>query len=102
MRRPSIAFARAHHCAAALLAECRLILPKAQAPQPDHNVHEGALTKGRRPSWSCPGGVSSWRITYPDTQVVGLADRPTWRCCGGVGQGGRRLGSVLAAIMPLA
>jgi hypothetical protein len=43
MRRPSIAFARAHHCAAALPAECRLILPKAQAPQPDHNVHEGAL-----------------------------------------------------------
>jgi len=22
-----------------ILAECRLILPKAQAPQPDHNVH---------------------------------------------------------------
>jgi hypothetical protein len=24
-----------------ILAECRLVLPKAQAPQPDHNVHFG-------------------------------------------------------------
>ena len=26
-----------------ILAECCLILPEAQAPQPDHNVHDGAL-----------------------------------------------------------
>ena len=26
-----------------ILAECRLVLPEAQAPQPDHNVHDGAL-----------------------------------------------------------
>jgi hypothetical protein len=25
-----------------ILAECRLVLPEAQAPQLDHNVHEGA------------------------------------------------------------
>ena len=25
-----------------VLAECRLILPEAQAPQPDHNVHDEA------------------------------------------------------------
>jgi hypothetical protein len=27
-----------------ILAECRLIFPEAQAPQPDHNVHDGAQT----------------------------------------------------------
>ena len=25
-----------------VVAECRLVLPEAQAPQPDHNVHGGA------------------------------------------------------------
>src|SRR6516162_5655984 len=29
-----------------VLAECRLILPEAQAPQPDHDVHFGAPTIG--------------------------------------------------------
>jgi hypothetical protein len=29
-----------------ILAECRLILPEAQAPQPDHNVHDGAPAIG--------------------------------------------------------
>ena len=29
-----------------ILAECRLILPEAQAPQPDHNVHDGRLQSG--------------------------------------------------------
>jgi hypothetical protein len=29
-----------------ILAECRLVLPEAQAPQPDHNVHDGAPTIG--------------------------------------------------------
>ena len=28
-----------------ILAECRLILPEAQAPQPDHDVHDGAQTE---------------------------------------------------------
>jgi hypothetical protein len=27
-----------------ILAEDRLILPKARAPQPDHNIHDGAPT----------------------------------------------------------
>jgi hypothetical protein len=27
-----------------ILAECRLILPEGQAPQPDHDVHDSALT----------------------------------------------------------
>jgi hypothetical protein len=27
-----------------ILTECRLILPEAQAPQPDHNVHDGRPT----------------------------------------------------------
>src|SRR3984957_14090408 len=45
-----------------ILAECRLILPEAQAPQPDHDVHDGRpsimggvhLLPGKR---ECPG----WR-----------------------------------------
>src|SRR4029077_12439203 len=28
-----------------ILAECRLILPEAQAPQPDRDVHDGALIR---------------------------------------------------------
>ena len=33
-----------------VLAECRLILPEAQAPQPDHDVHEYAHSRGWRAS----------------------------------------------------
>ena len=29
-----------------VLAECRLILPEAQVPQPDHDVHDGAHNLG--------------------------------------------------------
>ena len=29
-----------------VLAECRLVLAEAQAPQPDHNVHDGAPIQG--------------------------------------------------------
>ena len=29
-----------------ILAEYRLILSEAQAPQPDHNVHDGAYNRG--------------------------------------------------------
>ena len=35
-----------------VLAECRLVLPEAQAPQPDHDVHDGAPNQGCRTS-SC-------------------------------------------------
>ena len=47
-----------------VLAECRLILPEAQAPQPDHDIHFGAPTigggahhlPGKR---GCPGRLDS-------------------------------------------
>src|ERR1700732_3781939 len=42
-----------------ILAECRLRLPEAQAPQPDHDVHDGAPKLRVAASWSCPEGVSS-------------------------------------------
>ena len=41
-----------------VLAECRLILPEAQAPQPDHDVHEGTRTSGCRTSSFSPERVS--------------------------------------------
>src|SRR6516165_11367820 len=36
--------ARENRLVYVILAEDRLILPEAQAPQPDHNVHDGAYT----------------------------------------------------------
>ena len=41
-----------------VLAECRLILPEAQAPQPDHNVHGGAHNQGWRTSSAGEARVS--------------------------------------------
>ena len=41
-----------------ILAECRLILPEAQAPQPDHNVHDGAHNQGWRTSSAGEARVS--------------------------------------------
>jgi hypothetical protein len=38
--------ARENRLVYVILAECRLILPEAQAPQPDHNVHDGAPKLG--------------------------------------------------------
>ena len=29
-----------------VFAEDRLVLPEAQAPQPDHNIHDGAYNRG--------------------------------------------------------
>src|SRR5262245_8420553 len=51
-----------------ILAECRLILPEAQAPQPDHNVHDGAPTvRGGThhllAERGCPGGVGVLRAS---------------------------------------
>ena len=43
-----------------IFAECRLILPEAQAPQPDHNVHDGANNRGRRTSSA--GGARVSRV----------------------------------------
>jgi hypothetical protein len=38
--------ARKNRLVYVILAKCRLVLPEAQAPQPDHNVHEGAPSCG--------------------------------------------------------
>ena len=38
--------ARKNRLVYVILAESRLVLPEAQAPQPDHNVHEGAHNRG--------------------------------------------------------
>ena len=43
-----------------ILAECRLILPEAQAPQPDHDVHDGAHNQWWRASSSEASRV--WRV----------------------------------------
>jgi hypothetical protein len=42
-----------------ILAECRLILPEAQAPQPDHDVHDNAPKLWVAVPWSCPERVST-------------------------------------------
>jgi hypothetical protein len=41
-----------------ILAECGLVLPKTQAPQPDHNVHDGAYNRGWRTSSAGAASVS--------------------------------------------
>jgi hypothetical protein len=41
-----------------ILAEGRLVLPEAQAPQPDHNVHDGAHNRGWRASSAGEARVS--------------------------------------------
>ena len=40
--------ARENRLVYVILAECRLILPEAQAPQPDHNVHDRRFPGGSR------------------------------------------------------
>jgi rubredoxin len=42
-----------------VVAECRLVFFEAQAPQPDHDVHDGTPNQGCPSSWSCPKRVSS-------------------------------------------
>ena len=63
-----------------ILAECGLIFPEAQAPQPDHDVHDGAPTHGCRASWSCPEGVSSWsqcdRARQPAGSLINAQPQP--------------------------
>ena len=46
------------------LAECCLILSEAQAPQPDHNVHDGAYNRWR-PISSCSPERVSRRLGKP-------------------------------------
>ena len=50
--------ARENRLVYVILAECRLILPEAQAPQPDHNVHDDAHNRGRRTSSAGAANVS--------------------------------------------
>jgi hypothetical protein len=52
-----------HRLVYVILAEDRLVLSEAQAPQPDHNVHDGAHKRGcghdpREPP-RCPGWIGS-------------------------------------------
>ena len=46
--------ARENRLVYVILAEDRLVLPEAQAPQPDHDVHDGAHNRGWRASSSGP------------------------------------------------
>ena len=54
-----------------VVAECRLVFFEAQAPQPDHNVHDGRLQSGVRTSSSRPERVSRtvseilWLWSFP-------------------------------------
>src|SRR6476660_4856831 len=45
-----------------ILAECRLVLREAQAPQPDHDVHDGAYNRGWSTSWSRSRRVSRQQV----------------------------------------
>ena len=56
--RSSCRQARKNRLVYLILAECRLILPEAQAPQPDHNVHDGAHNRGWRTSSAGEARVS--------------------------------------------
>ena len=56
--------ARKNRLVYVILAECRLILPEAQAPQPDHNVHDGAHNRGWRASSSGGSEGVQGRLDY--------------------------------------
>ena len=61
-----------------IVAEYRLILPEAQAPQPDHDVHDGAYNRGWRASSAGEARVSRVALGSQASQstlrskVVGL------------------------------
>jgi hypothetical protein len=60
--------ARENRLVYVVLAEDRLVLPEAQAPQPDHNVHDGAPTRHcGHFAGSCPRGslVTGRSYYYP-------------------------------------
>ena len=50
--------ARKNRLVYVILAECRLVLSEAQAPQPDHNVHDGAHNRGWQASSAGEARVS--------------------------------------------
>jgi hypothetical protein len=53
-----------------IFAECCLIFAEAQAPQLDHDVHDGAPTHGRRYHGPAPRGVSSGGIMQSDSSPI--------------------------------
>ena len=53
-----------------ILAECRLILSEAQAPQPDHDVHDGAHNQWWRASSAGEGRVSRVAFGFPGLRKV--------------------------------
>ena len=53
-----------------VLAECRLVLPEAEAPQPDHNVHDGAHNRGWRPSSAGEARVSRVALGFSGLRKV--------------------------------
>jgi hypothetical protein len=62
----SIANAESEDCLVYLIvAERRLVPSEAQAPQPDHNVHDGAYKSGRRASSSGEARVSRGGVGVP-------------------------------------
>ena len=66
--------ARKYRLVYVILAEGRLVLPEAKAPQPDHNVHEGAPNQG------CRASSSLWHCVSSTTASVFV--RGVGRCCG--------------------
>jgi hypothetical protein len=67
--------ARENRLVYVILAEDRLILSEAQAPQQTTTSMLPSVTEGCPASWSCPEGVSSWGATQPDIHFLG-ARRP--------------------------
>jgi hypothetical protein len=61
-----------------ILAECRLILPEAQAPQPDHNVHGDAHNRGWRASSAGEARVSRVALGFCDPNALADCRRPRY------------------------
>ena len=76
--------ARENRVVYVILAEDRLILPEAKAPQPDHDVHDGAHTRGWRTSSPGPTKVSrtDWIIDVSEVhkgRCGHIANSGVWR-----------------------
>ena len=53
-----------------VFAECGLVLPKTQAPQPDHNVHDGAHNRWWRASSAGEARVSRVALGFSGLRKV--------------------------------
>ena len=53
-----------------VLAECRLLLPEAEAPQPDHDVHRDAYKR-----WRPVSSSGEARVSRQGVQLSVSADR---------------------------